>query len=201
MDSSIDIYNNAAAAYAESRIGTEDKAGLEKLRLMLKMDDRVLDVGCAAGRDTRILKDMGFNAIGSDLSEKLLEIARNQNPDIEFVLADMMELPFDDGTFNVVWASAVLHHVSKDTMPKVLKEFNRVLADEGILYLHTKAGEGKLRSKEDTVLGGEREFELVTADEIDAMLLGSGFKKISLEQKASKSRPGLQWLIAFYKKQ
>ena len=196
----IEKYNKTAEEYAQSRIGTEDKDELVKLQTLLKPGDRVLDVGCAAGRDTRILKDMGFEAGGSDLAEKLLDIAKRTNPDIEFVLADMRRLPFADGVFDAIWASAVLHHVTKEEMPSVLQEFYRVLRPKGILYIHTKAGQGLLRTNEATVKGETREFELVTAEELDEMLRHTGFSKIELEEKPSKSRPGLSWVNAFYSK-
>lgn len=196
----IEKYNKTAEEYSRSLIGTEDKVELEKLKTFLRPGNKVLDVGCAAGRDTRILRDMGFDVVGSDLAEKLLLIARKNNPDIEFVLADMRKLPFADGSFQAVWASAVLHHVGRVEMPAVLREFWRVLASDGILYVHTKAGNGILRTSEEAVKGETREFELVTAEELDKMLQGAGYRKMKLEVKASKSRPGLYWVNAFYGK-
>lgn len=200
MSDIIETYNNTAEEYAASRAGTEDRVELEKLRSFLGEHAKVLDVGCAAGRDTRIMKDMGLDATGSDLAEKLLAIGRRENPDISFVLADMRALPFGDQTFDAVWANAVLHHVSKPEMPGVLREFLRVLKPGGVVYVRTKGGEGVLRTKEATVSGEQREFELVTADELDTMLTDVGYTKISLEVTSSKSRPGLQWVAAFYRK-
>src|SRR5688572_17868331 len=200
MDDIIAKYNKTADEYAKNRIGTEDTAELQKLRSYLSPAAKILDVGCAAGRDTRILKDMGFDVVGSDLAEKLLTIARKENPDIEFVLADMRTLPFKDQTFDAIWASAVLHHIDKPQMPIVLKEFWRVLNAGGLVYIHTKAGQGRLRTEEAIVQDETREFELITADELDAMLTQTGYVKVSLDVVASKSRKGLFWVNAFYKK-
>lgn len=196
----IEKYNKTAEEYAKSVIGNEDIVELQKLRSLLKSSDTVLDVGCAAGRDTRILKDMGLQSTGSDLAEKLLDIAKKSNPDIEFCIADMHSLPFPDESFNAVWASAVLHHTSKTEMPGVLKEFWRVLALQGVLYIHTKAGSGRLQTSEKSVQGEKREFELITAEQLNDMLRGIGYEKMSLEEKPSKSRPGLLWISAFYRK-
>jgi ubiquinone/menaquinone biosynthesis C-methylase UbiE len=143
---------------------------------------------------------MGFNVVGSDLAEKLLDLAKKAHPDIEFVLADMRNLPFSDESFRAIWASAVLHHVEKNEMPSVLKEFWRVLAPKGVLYIHTKAGRGLLRTSEESVKGEAREFELVTTGELHAMLQNTGYKQISLEEKPSRSRPGLYWVNALYRK-
>lgn len=196
----IEKYNKTAVQYAQSRIGAEDKAELEKFKSLLRPGDKVLDVGCAAGRDTYILKSMGFDAVGSDLAEKLLDIARTTHPDIAFVLADMRQMPFDDHTFQGIWASAVLHHLPKPEMAKALAEFARLLTPGGILYLHTKAGTGRLRTQEQIVEGEEREFELTTPQDLDEMLNQAGLTKLSLDVTPSKSRPNLSWATAFYKK-
>lgn len=200
MDTSTDTYNESAEEYAKSRIGKEDKFELEMLTSYLTPGAKILDVGCAAGRDTRILKDRGYNVVGTDLAEKLLEIARKQNPDIVFIHTDMRKLPLADNSFDAVWASAVLHHLSKGEMPDALREFHRILAPGGIVYVHTKAGEGRLQASENSVQGEVREFELITADELGTMLTECGFDKLSLELKASHSRKGLYWATAFYQK-
>ncbi len=200
MDAATTAYNESAEEYAKSRIGKEDKVELEKLNTYLKPYARVLDVGCAAGRDTRILKDQGYNVVGVDLAEKLLSIARRQNPDIEFIHADMRKLPIADNSFDSVWASAVLHHLSNNEMPDALREFHRILVPGGIVYIHTKAGEGRHQTSENSVQGESREFALITADELGEMLSGCGFDKLSLELKASNSRKDLFWATAFYQK-
>jgi ubiquinone/menaquinone biosynthesis C-methylase UbiE len=199
-DDIIATYNETADEYARSRVGTEDLAELERFSSYLEPGARVLDVGCAAGRDTRILKDMGLDVVGADLAEKLLDIAREQNPDISFKLADMRHLPFDDQSFNGVWSNAVLHHVGKEAMVGVLQEFRRVLAPQGVLYVRTKAGEGTLRTQESTVRGKTREFALVTPDELGAMLTKAGYTAISLEAEPSQTRPGLVWATALYRR-
>lgn len=196
----ISIYNRTAHEYAQSRVGTEDTAELNQFQTLIKPGSKVLDVGCAAGRDTRLLKDMGFDVVGADLADKLLAIAKESNPDIRFVKADMRKLPFEDQSFDALWVSAVLHHLDRADMPSALKEFKRVLAEHGILYVHTKAGSGALTTREQTVLGGEREFELITCEELEQMLDACGFAKLRLEEKESKSRPGLRWINAYYQK-
>ena len=42
---------------------------------------RALDFGCGAGRSTRFLKALGFDAAGVDVSRRMLEAARERDPD------------------------------------------------------------------------------------------------------------------------
>lgn len=195
-----ELYNKTAEEYAQNRLGKEDKQELDTFGRLLQPNDKVLDVGCAAGRDSHILSTEGFRTVGTDVAERLLEIARVTYSDVEFVKADMRELPFPDEQFDGIWASAVLHHVNKGEVEKVLKEFNRVLAGSGKLYIKTKAGTGVLSTQENIVGQESRDFTLLTTEELDRLLVGCGFNKIQLSVQSSKSRPDLEWIVAFYQK-
>lgn len=199
-DETVESYNRAAAHYARTLLGHEDVAQLQTFEKYVPQESNVLDVGCAAGRDTATLSKMGYDAIGLDPAEKLLEIARSSYPELHFERGDMRDLPFDDKEFGGVWASAVLHHVSRNEMPGVLAEFWRVLKPGGVAYIHTKAGAGTLTTQEETVGGHTRNFELLEPDELDAMMHEQGFEKLELEVVPSKSREGLFWANGYYRK-
>jgi ubiquinone/menaquinone biosynthesis C-methylase UbiE len=196
----IETYNSKAEVYARSSVGTENKKMLQQFVRFIKSPAKILDVGCAAGRDARVLKDMGYDVVGVDMAEKLLAIARASNPDISFVAGDMRQLPFEDASFDGVWASGVLHHVERGDMIPALQEFHRVLKTGGILHVYTKAGKGKLLTREASVAYAEREFTLLSAKDLGTMAKDAGFSKLVLEERPSKSRKGLIWLSAFFKK-
>ena len=60
----------------------------------------VLDLACGAGRHSRLLCDRWWT-VGLDLSSALLKVARRESPDAPYVRADMRELPFATGTFDL----------------------------------------------------------------------------------------------------
>lgn len=60
----------------------------------------VLDLACGAGRHSRLLCDRWWT-VGLDLSPALLKVARGESPDSPYVRADMRELPFATGTFDL----------------------------------------------------------------------------------------------------
>ena len=62
--------------------------------------DAVLDLGCGAGRHSRLLCDRWWT-VGLDLSSALLKVARGESPDAPYVRADMRELPFAPETFDL----------------------------------------------------------------------------------------------------
>jgi len=62
--------------------------------------DAVLDLGCGSGRHSRLLCDRWWT-VGLDLSSALLKVARRESPDAPYVRADMRELAFAPGTFDL----------------------------------------------------------------------------------------------------
>ncbi len=57
-----------------------------------------------------------------------------ERPEVD-VIANAEQLPFEDGSAEAIYASHVLEHFSLATVPKVLREWNRVLVRGGQLYL------------------------------------------------------------------
>lgn len=61
--------------------------------------DLALDFGCGAGRSTRFLKQLGFDAIGVDISEDMLKRAQQRDPEGVYLLAE------DNGKLDVLLQS------------------------------------------------------------------------------------------------
>jgi ubiquinone/menaquinone biosynthesis C-methylase UbiE len=190
-------YDEIAEEYAEkvaARLPFEELSAFKKYVSKRK---KVLDLGCAAGRDTSELTKNGYIVTGVDLSEKLLEIAKKKYPSLSFSHSDIRSLPFKDESYDAVWAIAVFHHLDYKDMLPTLKEFNRVLKNHGIVFIKTKKGEGRWKVKEDLSLNKIREFTLLSPDELDEMLTKTGFIKKELYESKSKDRD-VWWVNAAY---
>ena len=92
---------------------------------------RTLEVGCGEGRVCRDLRDRGYAPIGIDASPTLLRLAREADPEGEYLEADAAALPFDDGAFDLVVAYNVLMDV--DALDAAVAEISRVLDPPGRL--------------------------------------------------------------------
>jgi SAM-dependent methyltransferase len=104
---------------------------------------RALDLGCGDGAFTAELERAGTHVIGADVAKAALERARARHPGLDFRLIDPEgPWPFEDNSFELVWASEVIEHVA-DTA-RWLSEVRRVLAPRGRLLLTTPA-HGRLR--------------------------------------------------------
>ena len=65
----------------------------------------VLDAGCGTGYLSKKLRDQGARVTGIDFSERMIEIARTQNPDMDFRVDSCSELvTIDDEHFDMVIA-------------------------------------------------------------------------------------------------
>lgn len=106
----------------------------------------LLDQGCGGGRYTTAWKLLGVKkAIGIDFSDigisdakSRVELAGIEN--VEFVKGSVLEMPFEDETFDIVYSNGVLHHT--EDWRKGIKEQLRVMKSGGIgwQYLIEKPG-------------------------------------------------------------
>jgi len=97
---------------------------------------RLLDLGCGTGRFSLSLASrLRLDVTGLDSSEDMLAKAKEKdsNSVVKWVLADASALPYPDSSFNIVFMSHLLHHVTSPL--EVLKECGRILVPSGIVMI------------------------------------------------------------------
>jgi SAM-dependent methyltransferase len=95
---------------------------------------RVLDAGCGVGYGTALLARAGAaDAVGIDVSDEAVAAAAAANPELEFVQADVHDLPFPDDRFDVVVCFEVIEHVERQD--EAIAELARVLTPDGVLAI------------------------------------------------------------------
>ena len=98
--------------------------------------ERVLDLGCGAGRFVAALQDHGADPVGVELAEAALDRARRNVPGTELhALGPDGAIPLEDASVDLVWCSEVLEHVPDTT--GLLSEARRVLRTGGRLLVTT----------------------------------------------------------------
>lgn len=143
---------------------------------------RVLDAGCGMARYAGDLADV-FAYEGVDLSEKMLECARERNPQLNFKHMSFAHSDFPDGRFHGIWCFCALNTTPKAEVPKVFKEFKRILGHRGLLFLampnHGYVSEGV----ENTQLGVPLYYSSWDPIEFAPVVLGAGFKILNLVRR------------------
>ncbi len=106
-----------------------------KIREKLNKEDNLgnlLELGCGTGYFTETLANKSESIISTDISEKMLSIAREKLKGFEFQVMDCQDLKFDKGTFDTVFMGLVLLFTQPE---KALKESRRVLKPGGLLII------------------------------------------------------------------
>jgi ubiquinone/menaquinone biosynthesis C-methylase UbiE len=104
----------------------------------LKPGMKILDCGCGPGSITLDFAELisPGQAVGIDIESKHIERAkalqqeRNIN-NVDFQVADIYKLPFDDGTFDAVFVHGVVEYLKDPEQP--FREMRRVLKNDGVL--------------------------------------------------------------------
>ncbi|MFP5348147.1 MAG: class I SAM-dependent methyltransferase [Actinomycetes bacterium] len=125
-----------------------DLAGEARLvDAMVARGARILDAGCGSGRVGGFLAQAGHSVTGVDVDPVLIEAARHDYPDVEWLVGDLAELdlasrgvavPFDA----VVCAGNVMTFLAPSTRLEVLRRLRAHLADDGRAAVGFGAGRG-----------------------------------------------------------
>lgn len=73
---------------------------------------RILDVGCGNGISAMLLNRLGHDVVGTDISPLFLKEAQKwENERLKYRICDVLELPFDKESFDVVSSSELIEHL------------------------------------------------------------------------------------------
>jgi demethylmenaquinone methyltransferase / 2-methoxy-6-polyprenyl-1,4-benzoquinol methylase len=94
---------------------------------------RVLDACCGTGELALAARAEGGRVTGLDFSERMLERARRKSSEVDWVRGDLLELPFDDASFDVATVGFGVRNV--EDVGRALRELRRVLRPGGRLAI------------------------------------------------------------------
>jgi ubiquinone/menaquinone biosynthesis C-methylase UbiE len=122
-------WDNELYAYLES-------FRLKKIRqwynMYLKNKD-CLVLGCGSGEDIEDFEGLANKIVGIDISKRQILKASIKFKKHDFIVCDAENLPFRDGSYDVIFCKSILHHLPNIT--KAITETNRVLRQSGILFI------------------------------------------------------------------
>jgi len=104
---------------------------------------KLLDIGCGAGVHIKRYSKKGAMCSGIDISETMIEMAKKNNPKVEFKVGTVTKLPYKTNSFDVVTCSLILDYI--EDLNKAFKEINRVLKNGGYLYYSYESPVASLR--------------------------------------------------------
>lgn len=140
--------------------------------------DRVLDLGCAAGAITHFLSTFGCEPVGIDAESVAIQRARDLFPELEFVVADAGDLPFEHASFAKAVAADFVEHVDDDTFRRVLAEVRRVLRPGGTFSIYAPNANHvieRLKARNFILAQNPTHIGLRDADALTRILAEEGF--------------------------
>lgn len=108
-------------------------------RWKTKNKKHFLDLGCGLGRHTILFAKNAFDVEALDISENAIERAKkwakDENLSVKFAIGDMIDLPYDNNSFDCILCRNVMSHTNTAGIKKIISEIKRILKTDGECYL------------------------------------------------------------------
>jgi SAM-dependent methyltransferase len=92
---------------------------------------RILDIGCGTGWSAWVLANAGYSVVGADLNPEAFEVA--PMPNMKLQKANIMSLPFQSESFDIVACYQLLEHIPKPE--QALREMLRMVRPNGMIVV------------------------------------------------------------------
>lgn len=143
-----DFYNKTAAEWSNELL--KEKENREILQKFIDcfvnggtIRPRILDLGCGAGYDSKLLSEYGAKVVGVDLSDKQIEVAKQNLPNGKFFVGDITDKLDNLGKFDGVLCLATIMHIDIEKMKSTFENIANILHEGGLLLISAFDGVGK----------------------------------------------------------
>jgi SAM-dependent methyltransferase len=95
---------------------------------------KALDFGCGTGRSTRLLRKLGFDVSGVDISQDMLQIARELDPSGDYRIVPGDDLSaFPPETFDLIVSLFTFDNISGAKKVRIFSDLKKLLQPAGTL--------------------------------------------------------------------
>ena len=107
-----------------------------------KQDPEIFEIACGPGNITRYLKTKqpDLKITGSDVSPSMVQLAKQNNPDVDFVLMDCRDLNSLTKKYDGLMCGFVLPYLDKEEAKILIANAKEILKSNGIIYLSAIEG-------------------------------------------------------------
>lgn len=147
-------YNKVAVNYLKGRDKFKNNKYLDRLIELLPKGSVILDLGCGAGIpiDSYLISH-GYKVKGLDISEKQIELAKQNVPSAEYELKDMSLLKEKEYSVDAIVSFYAIFHIPRETHRELLRKLHSFLKKDGLLLI--TMGSSNWVGKENDFFGGE----------------------------------------------
>ncbi len=192
---SIAEFSKAAKVYETDRAGVYKMCRKDYPDVLAELEKEeftsLLDCGCGTAPMLTLLKEKypDKRYTGIDLTPKMIEVARSKNmPDVELVVGDCENLPFDEGSFDVVICCQSFHHYPNvqdffDSVYRVLRPGGRLILRD--MTANSAAARWFMNKIEMPIinLSGHGDVHVYGRDEVNDLCNNAGLKMELFEKR------------------
>jgi len=108
---------------------------------------KFLDLGTGPGTQAMHLSALGFEVVGSDLSQNAIKKAEALYSEPTFVVDDILNSKFSDNAFDCIFDRGIFHVFEENQLSSYLSQVRRILKKNGLLFLKCMSVDEKKISK------------------------------------------------------
>jgi ubiquinone/menaquinone biosynthesis C-methylase UbiE len=166
-----------------------------------KKDENILDLACGQGYFSKIIKSIGTNIVGVDLSKDLISKAKENSKDIDFIIAPAHDTKFKKEIFDKIFTVLAFENIKN--IDEAVEEIKRVLKKDGSFFLVMLHPAFRIPQYTDWGFDTKKEVQYRRTDKYLSEI------KIDIELNPHKSSKGinsttfhrsLQWYMKIFKK-
>jgi len=162
----IENYNKSVNFHAKkfNEIGAKTEEIKKTFSFITKINPKTIEIGCGNGRDAKEVIKLTNDYLGIDLSENMINLAKQNVSKTIFKLADLETFDFPNG-LDIVFSFASLLHSDKESVHNTLIKITKSLNNKGVIFMSLKYGpyHKEILDKEGT---GPRTYYFYTPEEI-----------------------------------
>jgi len=100
----------------------------------INQSDKLIEAGCGLGGWVRYFSEKGFDISGIEYDNRIVEQAKAFDPDIKILCRNVLQLGFDDNTYDGYISLGVIEHFQEGPLDALL-EAKRVTKPDGLIFL------------------------------------------------------------------
>ena len=191
-----DTWNKVASLYQEKFMDLDLYNDSYDIfcKLIPKKDADILEIGCGPGNITKYLVAArpGFRIMANDLSPNMIDLAKINNPTVEFGIMDCRNIDSINCIFDGIICGFCMPYLSKEDNHKFIKDCSELLRTGGVFYFSTIKGD-YTRSGFETGSTGDRAYVYYySEDDFKDVLIETGFSIMQLIEKKFTKSDGIE---------
>ena len=133
-------YNEMAPFYKIRRDRGDFKINEEIIKFSSLIEKQfqnpqILEIGPGAGVVLDYLSKKGFKTTAIDISDEMINIARENSPKTEYILGNFLDYNFNERIFEGVFAKSIFHLFGAEDASLFIKKSHELLINDGLMYL------------------------------------------------------------------